>query len=80
MPEVFVIYTDNDVNSGKRHPAKALQEYRELTGLFDAKMAVVATQASYRTISDPKDAGMMDLVGFDSQLPTILNDFICNKL
>lgn len=79
LPEIFVIYTDNDVNSGKRHPSQALQEYRSLTGL-EAKMAVVATQASRQTIADPKDSGMMDLVGFDSQLPSILHDFICGKL
>lgn len=79
LPEVFVIYTDNDVNSGKRHPSEALQEYRKITGI-NAKMAVVATQASNRTIADPKDSGMMDLVGFDSQLPTILSDFICGKI
>jgi 60 kDa SS-A/Ro ribonucleoprotein len=79
LPEVFVIYTDNDVNSGRRHPCQALQEYRRLTGI-PAKMAVVATQSSRVTIADPHDAGMMDLVGFDSQLPQVLHDFICDKL
>ena len=79
LPEIFVIYTDNDVNSGKRHPSQALIEYRTLTGI-PAKMAVVATQASRVTIADPQDSDMMDLVGFDSQLPQILNDFISDKL
>lgn len=79
LPEIFVIYTDNDVNSGKRHPCQALVEYRLLTGI-PAKMAVVATQASRVSIADPRDTGMMDLVGFDSQLPQILHDFISDKL
>ncbi|ARF12068.1 TROVE domain protein [Klosneuvirus KNV1] len=79
LPEAFVIYTDNDVNSGKRHPFEALKEYRQVTGI-PAKMAVVATQASRVSIAQPSDAGMMDLVGFDSQLPVVLHDFVCGKL
>lgn len=79
LPEAFVIYTDNDVNSGKRHPFEALREYRALTGI-PAKMAVVATQASRVSIAKPEDTGMMDLTGFDSQLPVVLHDFICGKL
>lgn len=79
LPEVFVIYTDNDQNAGVRHPCQALQEYRQITGI-PAKMAVVATQAGTKSIADPKDAGMMDLIGFDSQLPQILHDFISGKL
>lgn len=79
LPEVFVLYTDSDVNLGKRHPVQALNEYRELTGI-PAKFAVVATQSSRVTIADPKDSGMMDLVGFDSQLPQILYDFVTDKI
>jgi len=79
LPEVFVIYTDNDANAGNRHTCQALVEYRALTGIC-AKMAVVATQASRVTIADPADAGMMDLVGFDTQLPSILHDFVSDKL
>lgn len=77
FPEVFVIYTDNDVNSG-RHPALALKEYRELTGIL-AKFAVVATTASKTSIADPKDAFMLDFVGFDASLPQLLRDFIANN-
>lgn len=78
FPETFVVYTDNDVNAGRRHPVEALKEYRELTGI-PARMAVVATQASRVSIADPKDSGMMDLVGFDAQLPRLLHDFVAGQ-
>lgn len=79
VPQAFVIYTDNDLNAGKRHPSQALAEYRSVTGL-PAKMVVVATTASKCTIADPKDTGMMDFVGFDSQLPQLLADFLRGDL
>jgi 60 kDa SS-A/Ro ribonucleoprotein len=28
------------------------------------------------TIADPNDAGMLDVVGFDSSAPAIMSDFI----
>ena len=79
LPEVFIIYTDNDVNSGKRQPSLALKEYRQLTGI-PAKMAVVATQSSRVSIADPKDAHMLDFTGFDSALPSLLHDFIADEI
>jgi 60 kDa SS-A/Ro ribonucleoprotein len=79
LPDMFIIYTDNDVNSGKRHPSQALLEYRQITGI-QAKMAVVATQASNVSIADPNDAHMMDFDGFDSQLPQLLHDFVTGDL
>jgi 60 kDa SS-A/Ro ribonucleoprotein len=78
LPEAFVIYTDNDVNCGKRQPSEALKEYRQLTGI-PAKMAVVATQCSYTTVADPKDTGMLDFSGFDSSLPSLLHDFLADE-
>lgn len=78
LPEVFVIYTDNDVNSG-RHPSLALEEYRKVTGI-NARLAVVATQASNISITDPKDNNQMNFVGFDSQLPQLLHDFIAGEI
>jgi 60 kDa SS-A/Ro ribonucleoprotein len=32
------------------------------------------------SIADPKDAGMMDFVGFDSAAPQIMSDFIKGDL
>ncbi len=73
--DVFMIYTDNETYAGKRHPAVALKEYRELTGI-PAKMVVVATTPNASSIADPTDAGMLDIVGFDTNAPEIVMNFI----
>jgi len=74
----FVVITDNDVNSGVK-PSVALQQYRKALGI-QAKLAVVATQASDISIADPKDKGMMDFCGFDSHGPKILQEFFSGPI
>lgn len=73
--DAFVIFTDNETWAGKIHPFEALKSYRRAMGI-PAKMAVCATAATPFSIADPSDAGMMDFVGFDSAVPTLLADFI----
>lgn len=74
----FVVLTDNDVNSGIK-PSLALQQYRKALGV-QAKLAVVATQASDISIADPEDKGMMDFCGFDSHGPKILQEFFSGPI
>jgi 60 kDa SS-A/Ro ribonucleoprotein len=72
--DVFVVYTDNETWFGKIHPAQALQQYREKMGIA-ARLIVVAMLANPFTIADPEDAGMLDVVGFDTATPAIMADF-----
>jgi 60 kDa SS-A/Ro ribonucleoprotein len=72
--DVFVIYTDNETWFGGVHPYKALQQYREATGI-PAKLVVAGLTATQFTIADPHDAGSLDVVGFDAAAPAILADF-----
>ncbi|MFC4638839.1 RNA-binding protein Rsr [Deinococcus hohokamensis] len=72
--DVFVVYTDNETWAGPVHPAVALQEYRQKMGLA-ARLIVVGMTATRFTIADPKDAGMLDLVGFDSSAPQVMAEF-----
>lgn len=74
----FVVLTDNDVNSGIK-PSIALQQYRRALNI-QAKLAVVATQASDISIADPEDKGMMDFCGFDSHGPKILQEFFSGPI
>ena len=75
MPvDVFVVYTDSETWFGKVHPAKALQDYRKAMGM-DAKLIVVGMVANGFTIADPDDAGMLDVVGFDTAAPALMADF-----
>lgn len=73
--DVFVIYTDNETWVGDVHPFVALKEYRQATGI-PAKLAVVGMTATGFTIADPSDAGMLDVVGFDTATPGLLNWFV----
>jgi len=73
--DAFIVYTDNETYAGNVHPSVAIKEYRKKMGI-PAKMAVVATFASANTISDPSDAGMMDISGFDTAGPQLVSDFI----
>ncbi|VDL70793.1 unnamed protein product [Nippostrongylus brasiliensis] len=78
--DVFVVYTDNETFFDQVHPFEALRDYRESSGITDAKLVVMGMTATEFTIADPEDAGMLDIVGFDSAVPTLLHDFVTGKL
>lgn len=72
--DTFVVYTDSETWHGDIHPAQALRQYRNKTGI-DAKLIVVGMTSNGFTIADPNDKGMLDVVGFDSATPNIMADF-----
>ncbi len=72
--DTFVVYTDNETWAGAIHPFQALRDYRNKMGR-DAKLIVVGMTATKLTIADPDDAGMMDVVGFDTAAPQVMADF-----
>jgi len=73
-PEVFVIITDNETYAGSMQPHQALEKYRKETGI-DAKLIVLATEATRNTITDPRDPHSLDIVGFDSAAPALVSAF-----
>lgn len=70
----FVILTDSETYAGRIHPAKALEVYRSKTGI-DAKLVVVGMTSNGFSIADPKDEGMLDVVGFDTSVPQLVSQF-----
>ncbi|MFT3663278.1 MAG: TROVE domain-containing protein [Gordonia sp. (in: high G+C Gram-positive bacteria)] len=72
--DVFSVYTDNETWCGPIHPHQALARYRREVNP-DARMAVVGMTATGFSIADPDDAGILDVVGFDSATPALLSDF-----
>ncbi|MFC4452325.1 RNA-binding protein Rsr [Deinococcus sonorensis] len=76
--DVFVVYTDNETWAGAVHPAVALQQYRERMGI-PARLIVVGMTATRFSIADPADAGMLDLVGFDSAAPQLMTEFATGR-
>lgn len=73
--DVFVVYTDNETWAGNIHPSQALKKYRKETGI-DAKLIVVGMTSTGFSIADPQDAGMLDVVGFDSGAVSVMGDFV----
>ena len=76
--DVFVVYTDSETYAGRMHPVEALQQYRAATGIA-AKLIVVGMVSNGFTIADPADAGMMDVVGFDSAAPEVMRGFAAGE-
>jgi 60 kDa SS-A/Ro ribonucleoprotein len=72
--DTFAVYTDSETWMGQMHPSQALDRYRQKTGI-PAKLIVVSMTANPFSIADPNDAGMMDVVGFDTAAPRIMADF-----
>ena len=72
--DAFVVYTDSETWAGDIHPAQALRAYRERTGI-PARLVVVAMASNGFSIADPRDAGMLDVVGFDAAVPQVIADF-----
>ena len=75
--DAFCVYTDSETWAGKIHPFQALQKYRREMGIM-AKLIVIGMTSTGFTIANPNDAGMMDVVGFDSATPQIISDLIQN--
>ena len=72
--DTFCVYTDNETWAGNVHPAQALRSYRDARGI-PAKLVVVGMTSNGFSIADPNDAGMLDVVGFDTSTPPVIADF-----
>jgi 60 kDa SS-A/Ro ribonucleoprotein len=77
--DTFVVYTDSETWAGKQHPSQALVEYRQKTGI-PAKLIVVGMVSNGFSIADPNDAGMLDVVGFDTSAPAVMADFSAGRI
>ena len=73
--DTFVVFTDSETWAGNIHPVQALRDYRERMGIA-AKLVVVAMASNGFSIADPNDAGMLDVVGFDTATPQVLAQFV----
>lgn len=70
----FIVFTDNETWVGNVHPYQALENYRKKMGI-NAKLIVCAMTSTGFSIANPADAGMLDIVGCDSNLPTLIGSF-----
>ncbi len=78
--DVFIVLTDNETNSNKIKPIDALRKYRSEMKIPNCKLVVVAMTANNFSIADPNDKNMLDIAGFDSSVPELINSFINDEL
>ncbi|XP_013390017.1 60 kDa SS-A/Ro ribonucleoprotein [Lingula anatina] len=78
--DTFIVYTDCETWIGGVHPAEALRQYREASGIWDAKLIVCAMTSNGFTIADPEDPGMLDMAGFDSAGPEVMRSFMLGEI
>lgn len=72
--DTFCVYTDSETWAGRIQPSQALVQYRN-SNVKDAKLVVIGMASTNFSIADPKDSGMLDVVGFDSATPQIISEF-----
>jgi 60 kDa SS-A/Ro ribonucleoprotein len=70
----FVVITDNETYAGRVQPVQALRDYRSAYNK-QSKLIVIGTSVTNFTIADPKDPGMLDIAGFDSHAPQLVQEF-----
>jgi 60 kDa SS-A/Ro ribonucleoprotein len=74
--DAFVVFTDSETFAGRPHPHQALVDYRRAMNKPQAKLIVVGMVSNAFTIADPNDAGMLDVVGFSTDVPAVMANFI----
>ena len=70
----FMVLTDNETWFGDMHPIEALRRYRQKLGI-PAKLCVVGMTSTWFSIAPQDDVGCLDVVGFDTATPNIINQF-----
>jgi 60 kDa SS-A/Ro ribonucleoprotein len=77
--DVFIVYTDSEIGCRTMHTAEALRQYREYSKINDARLIVVGMVSNGFTVADPNDPLMMDIVGFDTDAPKAMMNFVSGK-
>ena len=77
--DAFIIYTDNETWFSTMPPHHALQQYRDSSGISNARLVTVGMSSDCFSVADPNDLHMMDIVGFDPQTPAVINRFLCGS-
>lgn len=73
--DAFVIYTDSETWAGYGHPQQWLDEYRRKVNP-DAVAVIVSMACNQFSVGDPEDAGVLQVVGFDTGTPNAISEFL----
>jgi 60 kDa SS-A/Ro ribonucleoprotein len=93
--DAFVSYTDSETWDGnvqatawmlsegwdvpEKRASEYLTDYRAATGI-PARHVVVGMCSNGFSLADPRDAGQLDVVGFDTATPQVIGDFVKGEL
>lgn len=78
--DAFIIYTDNETWAGKKHTVTVFNDYRKKYN-GNCKLINVAMTATKGSIIDPKEVdSMLEVVGFNTDTPNIINQFIMGEI
>lgn len=73
--DAIVIYTDSETYSGNIHPWQALDNLEQKLG-HEVKLVVCAMDANKFSIARPDYENMLDVVGFSTNTPQAISQFI----
>lgn len=73
--DAFVVISDGETWAGDIHAAQAIKQYRQKAGI-DSKLVCINMVANRTRLSDPEDSGSLEVTGFDTAVPTLINEFI----
>ena len=77
--DAFITLTDSETWYGSMHPHEALKKYNSKMNR-NAKNIVVGMVANNFTIADKNDVNSLDVAGFDTATPQLINDFVSGKI
>lgn len=77
--DAIVILTDSETWHGRDHPVNALTTYRQCFNPLCKVVNIQMTATKY-TNNHPEDTRALDVVGFDTQIPELLNAFLHDEL
>jgi 60 kDa SS-A/Ro ribonucleoprotein len=74
--DAFIIITDSETwQGGYGHPSQVLEQYRAQVNP-DAKIINIQMTATHVTNNDPNDRRALEVAGFDTSVPEVLNSFL----
>jgi len=75
--DAFVLFSDYETWAGYNHSHEELDLYRAEMGI-QAKVVCVATCPNSSTVAPPGDAGCLQVVGFDANVPKLIQEFLAD--
>ncbi|GLG97094.1 60 kDa SS-A/Ro ribonucleoprotein [Gryllus bimaculatus] len=73
--DVFICITDSQVRAGRLKAAEELKKYRESLNMPNSKFVVCGLTCPKFSIASEDDPGMLDIAGFDEQVPRVIEAF-----